>query len=236
MYRFLLVESKKLWRRTSRSLRAALEELEPLVLLSFSDGNGPVVTASPRRRGASNWSSPSTGHLNPGPARTWRIIRSRRPRPNPELVTRSGAGIRIISASYSDTSSSQVTLTLKNSLKPGVFYRVFINGTPASMSVNPASNPLTDINGVLFDGDNDDTPGGDFLWSVRRRNEGVVHGLDRRPCLAGGQGRRHGQRLARARRRHRSTERRRRRCGEQHALRLGRSRGKGSTGRSTSGR
>ena len=30
------------------------------------------------------------------------------------------------------------------------------------MSVNPASNPLTDINGVLFDGDNDDTAGGDF--------------------------------------------------------------------------
>ncbi len=30
------------------------------------------------------------------------------------------------------------------------------------MSANPASNPLTDINGVLFDGDNDDTPGGDF--------------------------------------------------------------------------
>ncbi len=55
-----------------------------------------------------------------------------------------------------------MTLTLKNRLAPGVFYRVWINGTPASMSVNSSSNPLTDINGVLFDGDNDDTPGGNF--------------------------------------------------------------------------
>ena len=105
-------------------------------------------------------------------------------------MTKSGAAVRIISASYSDTSASQVTLTLKNSLKPGVFYRVFINGTPASMSVNPASNPLTDINGNLFDGDNDDTPGGDFYGLFAAGTKVVVHGLERRARLAGRQGRR----------------------------------------------
>ena len=39
------------------------------------------------------------------------------------------------------------------------------------MSVNPASNPLTDINGVLFDGDNDDTPGGNFYGYLRSEPE-----------------------------------------------------------------
>ena len=60
------------------------------------------------------------------------------------------------------TAHLRVTLTLKSALKQGVFYRIFINGTPASMSTNPASNPLIDGSGSLFDGDNDNTAGGDF--------------------------------------------------------------------------
>ena len=82
---------------------------------------------------------------------------------NPELVTSSGAAVKILQADYSDGPASQVTLTLKSPLKQGVFYRVWINGTPASMSSNSASNPLTTDNGsVLFDGDNDNTAGGDL--------------------------------------------------------------------------
>ena len=109
---------------------------------------------------------------------------------NPELVTKSGARDPIISASYSDLSASQVTLTLKNSLKPSMFYRVFVNGTPASMSVNPTSNPLTDINGILFDGDNDDTAGGDFYGLFATGNEPFVRGFQRRACIPDRSGRR----------------------------------------------
>ena len=54
-------------------------------------------------------------------------------------------------------------LTLKSSLAVVAFSTgLAINGTPASMSTNPASNPLSDINGVLFDGDNDNTAAGDY--------------------------------------------------------------------------
>jgi hypothetical protein len=139
-----------------------LEPLESLLLLSFADGNGPVVTALTALPGSNQLVITFDGPLNPGPAQVASNYQVTKALANPKLVSRSGAPLRVISAAYTDTSASQVTLTLMNSLKPGVFYRVIINGTPASMSVNAASNPLTDINGVLFDGDNDDTPGGDF--------------------------------------------------------------------------
>ena len=95
-----------------------------------------------------------------------------------------------------------------------MFYRVFINGTPASMSVNPASNPLTDINGVLFDGDNDDTPGGDFYGLFALGTKVAFIDSNGARVSRSTQGGRRGQRLARARWRHRSTERCRRRRGE----------------------
>jgi len=139
-----------------------LEQLESLLLLSFADGNGPVVTAVTEVAGSKQLVITFDGPLNPTPAQDASNYQITKALANPELVTKSGAAVAIISASYSDTSASQVTLNLSTNLKPGVFYRIFINGTPASMSVNPASNPLTDINGVLFDGDNDDTAGGDF--------------------------------------------------------------------------
>ena len=146
----------------AKSFRPRLEPLESLLLLSFADGNGPVVTALTEVPGSKQLVITFDGPLNPAPAQDASNYQITRSLANPELVSKSGPAVDVISASYSDTSASQVTLNLGKGLSPGVFYRIFINGTPASMSVNPASNPLTDINGVLFDGDNDDTPGGDF--------------------------------------------------------------------------
>jgi hypothetical protein len=144
-------------------LNPVLEPLESRQLLSFADGNGPVVNAITYTSGSSELVITFDGPLSAGPAQDVANYQINRAPANPELITRNRASVKIIAANYTDTGISQVTLTLqKNSLKPGVFYRVFINGTPASMSVNAASKPLTDINGVLFDGDNDDTPGGDF--------------------------------------------------------------------------
>ena len=147
------------------------EEMERRTLLSFADGNGSVVTAITETPGSKQLVITFDGPLNPGPAEDLANYQVTRALANPELVTASGPAVKILSASYSDAAASQVTLTLKNSLKPGVFYGVFINGTPASMSTNLASNPLTDSKGNLFDGDNDDTPGGDFygLFGSERR-------------------------------------------------------------------
>ena len=149
-------------RDVARTFRPRLELLERLLLLSFADGNGPVVTAITEASGGKQLVVTFDGPLTPGPAQDLANYQVTKALANPKLITKSGPADVILSASFSDQSTSQVTLTLKKSLKPEVFYRVFINGTPASMSVDPASNPLTDKNGVLFDGDNDDTPGGDF--------------------------------------------------------------------------
>ena len=156
----------------TRPFSPLLEQMERRQLLSSADGNGPVVTAVTEAPGSNALVITFDGPLNLAPADDLANYQITKALANPELVTRSGAAVRISSASYSDTNGShQVTLTLKNSLKPGVFYRIFINGSPASMSVNPASNPLTDNNGVLFDGDNDDTPGGDFygLFAIGKK-------------------------------------------------------------------
>lgn len=154
--------SKKTRRPGSRSVRAELEQLERLTLLSFADGNGPVVQSLTEAPGSTQLVITFDGPLYPGPATSISNYQITKALPSPELISSHGANVGIVSASYNDAHSSQVTLTLKKPLQPGIFYRVFINGTPASMSTNPASNPLTDINGDLFDGDNDDTPGGDF--------------------------------------------------------------------------
>jgi hypothetical protein len=132
------------------------------MLLSFADGNGPVVTALTEIPGSQQLIITFDAPLNPGPAEDLANYQIARSPANLELITSSGPAVKIVSANYSDTGASQVTLTLKTSLKPGMFYRIFINGTPVGMGAKPTSNPLTDVNGVLFDGDNDDTPGGNF--------------------------------------------------------------------------
>ena len=72
-------------------------------------------------------------------------------------MTANGPADPIRAASY-NAATDQVTLSLARPLTPGVNYRIWINGTPGS--------GLTDINGVTFDGDNDDTPGGDFYGLI----------------------------------------------------------------------
>ena len=175
MFRSRRSRSKLRFGHTSRSLRPEVDLLECRLVLSFADGSGPVVTSLTALPNSNQLVITFDGPLNASsplnPAEDIANYQVTKALNNPELVSRAGRADPVISASYSDTSSSQVTLTLENRLVPGTFYRVFINGTPASMSVNPNSNPLTDINGVLFDGDNDDTPGGDFygLFAVGKK-------------------------------------------------------------------
>ena len=130
--------------RPRRVCRPWLDAMESRLLLSFLDGNGAVVTAVTELPGSHQLVITFDGGLQPGPAAVVANYQVTKALTNPELVTRNGPPVRIISASYSDSTVSQVTLTLKESLKPGVFYRIFINGTPASMSSDPASNPLVD--------------------------------------------------------------------------------------------
>ncbi|MDR3632971.1 MAG: hypothetical protein P4L84_03990 [Isosphaeraceae bacterium] len=142
--------------RERKSFRPRTERLESRQLLSYADGNGPVVTSITAQRAqfsatvvvsfdgpldqalAQNTANYQVNALAPG---------------NPEVVTRSGPADRVVSALY-NTSTNQVTLTLARPLATGTFYRLWINGTPGS--------GLTDTSGTLFDGDNDDTPGGNF--------------------------------------------------------------------------
>ena len=136
------------------------------MLLSYSDGNGAVVTAINETPGSNQLVITFDGPLETtqavNPAVDVANYQVTKALANPELVTSSGANVKVRSATYSDATASQVTLTLKSPLKQGVFYRIWINGTPASMSTNPNSNPLIDGQGNLIDGDNDNTAGGDF--------------------------------------------------------------------------
>ncbi len=83
---------------------------------------------------------------------------------DPEVVTSSGPALKVVATQYSElsTTSSQVTLTLAHPLHRRTFYRIFINGNLPIINGNPNSNPLTGAGGATFDGDNDDTAGGDF--------------------------------------------------------------------------
>ena len=55
------------------------EEMEQRTLLSFADGNGPVVTAITETPGSKQLVITFDGPLNPGTAEESRTIRSRRP-------------------------------------------------------------------------------------------------------------------------------------------------------------
>ncbi len=134
------------------------------MLLSTADGNGPVVT------GLFEQINPATGTASlvvdfDGPlnvllasnAADYQVTKVGAL--NPEIVTQSGPATPILNASYSQFVSggavvSAVALRLARPLASGAFYRVWINGSPGS--------GLTGATGTLFDGDNDDTPGGNF--------------------------------------------------------------------------
>ena len=131
--------------------------MEERKLLSFADGNGPVVTGLSEQTVSGNATLIVSfdGPLNAGTAEVpSNYAVNRAPAGNPEVVTRLGPAVPIRAVSYL-AATDQVAITLAHPLASGVFYRVWINGSPGA--------GLTDINSVLFDGDNDDTPGGDFF-------------------------------------------------------------------------
>jgi hypothetical protein len=158
--RSLLASDDRL-RSKRRAVRESIERIEDRVLLSTADGNGPVVT------GLSAPTSPSAllltfdGPLLADPANNVANYRVNRVGTgNHQFVTTNGPGDPVVSVIYNDT-THQVTLGLARPLAAGVTYRVFINGTPGT-------GELRGANGVLFDGDNDDTPGGDFYGLFAR--------------------------------------------------------------------
>lgn len=157
------------------------EPLEPRLALSTADGNGPVVTSITSTPGSRSLVLSFDGPLESSTAIDLANYRITEPNGgNPAVITRSGPPLKVLAAGYGDISSSasQVTLTLARPLQPGTFYRIFINGELPITNGNPASNPVTGGGGAgspsdrkVFDGDNDDTPGGNFygLFAVGRK-------------------------------------------------------------------
>ena len=72
-------QSRKSRGNAAKSFRPQLEQLESLLLLSFADGNGPVVTGDDRPAGSNQLVITFDGPLNPAPLRTLRITRSPKP-------------------------------------------------------------------------------------------------------------------------------------------------------------
>ena len=182
---------KKSHRNPAKSFRPRLESTgERLVALLCGRQRPGRRTAFTGAMASKQLVITFDGPLNAGPAQDACELSGHQSPGEPGAGDHERGGGPVVSASYSDASASQVTLTLRNSLKPGAFYRIFVNGTPASMSVNPASNPLTDINGVLFDGDNDDTPGGDFygLFAAGTKLSFMDSNGDRCRCAVKGGG------------------------------------------------
>ena len=167
--------------RRARVFHPLVEPLEERRVLSSADGNGPVLTAITSTPGSRSLVLTFDGPLLSSTATDLTSYRVTAPNGgNPEVVTSSGPSLRVVAAQYGDISptSSQVTLTLARPLQPTTFYRIFINGELPITNGNPASNPLTGggaagnpSNGKTFDGDNDDTAGGNFygLFAVGRR-------------------------------------------------------------------
>jgi hypothetical protein len=157
------------------------EPLEPRLAFSSADGNGPVLTAITSNPGSRSLVLSFDGPLIAGTATDLANYSVTAPSGrDPALVTTSGPALKVVAAAYgaASSTSSQVTLTLARPLQQGTFYRIFINGELAITSGNPASNPLkggggsgNQSDGVVFDGDNDDTAGGNFygLFAVGRR-------------------------------------------------------------------
>jgi len=149
-----------------------VEELESRVVPSSADGNGPVVTSLASTLGSTALTVTFDGAVSLNAAlsaqdlaffQVHRLV----PGIDPRLVTTIGAAVPITAGTY-NTTTFEVTLTLATPLNAGEFYRVFINGTPTLVnntvvagSVLTSAAPTTNV-GVPFDGDNDDTPTGNF--------------------------------------------------------------------------
>jgi hypothetical protein len=134
--------------------------MEGRLLLSFTDGNGSVVTglSEQKVKGHSAIVIRFDGPLNPAQAQDAANYRVNALAPgNLEVVTTSGPIDPIRSVSYDDA-THQVTLSLLRPLAAGECYRVQINGTPGSGITTPT--------GTLIDGDNDDTAGGNFFGLI----------------------------------------------------------------------
>jgi hypothetical protein len=141
--------------RFKPAFNPSFDRMEARRLLSFADGNGPVVISLTEQNVANRGvvTVGFDGPLNPQTGDNLaNYAVNRLGATNPELITTSGPAIKVLGATY-QSSTQQVLLTLAKPLAAGVTYRVFINGSPGG---------LTDINGVMFDGDNDDTPSGNF--------------------------------------------------------------------------
>lgn len=168
-------------RQYQSAFRPLLEPLEERRVLSSADGNGPVLTAITSTPGSRSLVLTFDGPLLSSTATDLTNYRVTAPNGgNPQVITSSGPPLRVVAAEYGDISpaSSQVTLTLARPLRLATFYRISINGELPITNGIPASNPLTGAggasnpsNGVTFDGDNDDTAGGNFygLFAVGRR-------------------------------------------------------------------
>lgn len=180
--------------------RPRLERLEARLALASADGHGPVLTSITSTPGSRSLVLTFDGPLLSGTATDLANYSITAPSgANPMRVTSSGPALRLVTAQYGDISptSSQVTLTLGRPLKQGTFYRIFINGELPITSGNPASNPLTGgggagnpSNGAVYDGDNDDTAGGNFygLFAVGRRLGFTDSSGDRVTLAASGAG------------------------------------------------
>ncbi len=148
-----------------RNLQPAATVTAKAVASSTADGTGPVLTDITSTPGSKTIVLTFDGPLIPETATDLANYRITAPGCHtPELVTSSGPAQKIVTAQYSDISSSasQVVLTLARPLRQGTFYRIFINGELPIVNGDPNSNPLTGVGGVTFDGDNDETAGGDF--------------------------------------------------------------------------
>lgn len=157
-----------------RSLAPKIAATAAPAVSSTADGNGAVLTSITGVPGGRSLLLTFDGPLRPGTATDLANYSVTAPNfCNPQIVTSSGPELRVVAAEYRDisTTASQVTLTLAHALLPGLFYRIFINGELPITNGNPNSNPLTGTDGVTFDGDNDDTAGGNFygLFGAGRR-------------------------------------------------------------------
>ena len=151
-----------------RSMQSAVTVTRDRSASSTADGNGPVLTGITSTPGSRSLVLTFDGPLISSTATDLANYRITAPGfGNPEMVTSSGLALKILNAEYGD---GQVTLTLARPLRQGTFYRIFVNGSLPIVNGNPNSNPLIGLGGIAFDGDNDDTAGGDFygLFAVGR--------------------------------------------------------------------
>ena len=148
-----------------RNLLPTAPPVQARSVSSSAASAGPVLTGITSTPGSTSLVLSFNAPLIPGTATdlaNYRITASRFG--NPQVVTTSGPALRVVAAQYSEISStsSEVTLTLARPMRQRVFYRIFINGELPITSGDQSSNPLVGLGGGVFDGDNDETPGGNF--------------------------------------------------------------------------